>query len=653
MLFNQRQRIEHRGDEVQRAECHANDVRDIAEASVEDRQHEAHALREEIHADEHGNREDPRPAHIAQPQEHHDQNDQFEHDLHELHDGCAEDWRPGRELHLLQQLTVGLQLAHREGQGAGEQVPGDDAGEQEGDVGSIAGPIARPDAQGWRLHPEDQGEHGPEDHQHGQRLQEGPAPADDAGAVAGGEVALGERPDQPPTGVKVGQHPRPPSMSASLTTPAETRPLPQLSQEAHSSVACADDHGGDPMNARSRYAATIGAAALTLTAVAGAPAAQAASGWIAAPNGLVGLPENITVYAPGAAGQVVSIGFQIGAAALTQQTTIGTNGYGALTFTPASAGTYTINGLGTAVSAGSTQIQVAAMPTYTVLLAQNNITQGLTNSLQVGVVAPIGTLQPTGTVQLQTGGNGSNIGAAVQLTGQFGSSTSTATVGYNPTQGGPVALQVAYSPASAGQLASTSPISQPTASTAIQTVALRWPANLYTGTQTVLQAVLGNNIPDGTAAFTMDGYGISGSIPTVNGVATLQWAPPASGIHTIAVAFTSGDLKYSGVSSQVVNVQGARAVDTIVVDPPTTAPWSIAAPVILQAGTSVTLVGTSKSGTPVVFSENGPCVISGVSLQALSAGICHVTAVSPGNAGLAPGSQTYTITVNAAPKKKR
>ena len=36
------------------------------------------------------------------------------------------------------------------------------------------------------------------------------------------------------------------------------------------------------MNARSRYAATIGAAALTLTAVAGAPAAQAASGWIAA-----------------------------------------------------------------------------------------------------------------------------------------------------------------------------------------------------------------------------------------------------------------------------------------------------------------------------------------------------------------------------------
>jgi len=408
------------------------------------------------------------------------------------------------------------------------------------------------------------------------------------------------------------------------------------------------------MKTSSRLAATTGAAALALTtALAGASSAQAASGWIAAPNGLVGVSENITIYAPGAAGQVVALGFQIGATALTQQTTIGTNGYGALTFTPASAGTWTINGLGTAASAGTTQIQVAAMPTYTVLLAQNAITQGVTNPLQVAVVAPVGTLQPTGTVQLQTGGAGANIGAAVPLTGQYGSSTSTATIGYNPSQGGPVALQVAYSPASAGQLASTSPISQPSANTAIQTVALRWPANLYVGTQTVLQAILGTNIPDGTAAFTMDGYGISGSIKTVNGVATLQWAPPTTGIHTIAVAFTSSDLKYSGVSSQSVNIQGARPVDNIVVDPPTTAPWSIAAPVVLQAGTSVTLVGRSTSGTPVVFSENGPCVISGVSLQALSAGVCQVTAVSPGNAGIAPGNQTYTVTVNGqAPAKK-
>lgn len=403
------------------------------------------------------------------------------------------------------------------------------------------------------------------------------------------------------------------------------------------------------MKTSTRLMSALSAAALTVAAgLAGATSAQAASGWIAAPNGLVGVPESITVYAPAAAGQVVSFGFQIGGTALLQQTTIGSNGYGSLSFTPASAGTWTINGLGTAVSAGSTQIQVAAMPTYTVLLAQNNITQGVANPLQVGVVAPIGTLQPTGTVQLQTGGAGAALSGQVPLTGQFGSSTSTASIGFNPWQGGPVALQVAYTPASSGQSASISPISQPTASTAIQTVALRWPANLYVGTQTVLQAVLGQGITDGTAAFWMDGAGISGSIPTVNGVATLQWAPPASGIHTIYVEFTSTDRKYSGVSSQVVNVQAARPADTIVVDPPTMAPWSIAAPVVMQAGSSLTLVGASKSGTPVIFSETGPCVISGVSLQALSAGVCQVTATSPGNASLAPGSQTYTVTVTGS-----
>ena len=55
----------------------------------------------------------------------------------------------------------------------------------------------------------------------------------------------------------------------------------------------------------------------------------------------------------------------------------------------------------------------------------------------------------------------------------------------------------------------------------------------------------------------------------------------------------------------------------------------------------------------MIFSEQGPCVISGATLTALSAGQCQVTAVSPGTAQLKPGSETYTITVTKAPKKKR
>ena len=43
------------------------------------------------------------------------------------------------------------------------------------------------------------------------------------------------------------------------------------------------------------------------------------------------------------------------------------------------------------------------MPTYTVLLAQNALQQGASNNILAGVVAPIGTLAPTGTVTLQTG----------------------------------------------------------------------------------------------------------------------------------------------------------------------------------------------------------------------------------------------------------
>jgi hypothetical protein len=81
--------------------------------------------------------------------------------------------------------------------------------------------------------------------------------------------------------------------------------------------------------------------------------------------------------------------------------------------------------------------------------------------------------------------------------------------------------------------------------------------------------------------------------------------------------------------------------------------WSIAQPVIMTTNQTITLAGTSQSGTPVIFSEQGPCVIAGAVLRALSPGQCTVTAQSPGTASIAPGSETYTITVNAPPKRPR
>ncbi len=413
---------------------------------------------------------------------------------------------------------------------------------------------------------------------------------------------------------------------------------------------------------RRRGARIVAAVALalgvTVASAGGQPASAASSGFIAAPNGMVGVSETITINAPKAVGQVVTIGLQLGAAAQTLQTTIGSGGFGAVTWTPTGAGTWTINGLGSIASLGSTTAAIAPMPTYTVLLAQSALQQNASNSLLAGVVAPIGSLAPTGSVTLQTGGSGNALVSA-QLTGAFGGTTATATIPWTPTAGGPFALQASYNPASGGQVASTSPISQPVISTGVTTVSVRWPTNLYVGTPTVLQAVLGSGIPDGSASFYFDNVGVSGSVRTVNGVATFQWTPPTSGVHTIAVNYSggtpnsAGTFPFSGSASQVVQIQGARPMDNLTVDPPTQPVWSIAQPIVMTAGTTVTLVGASQSGTPVVFSEQGPCVIAGAVLTALSPGQCQVTAISPGNATLTPGSETYTITVNKAPKKKK
>ena len=54
----------------------------------------------------------------------------------------------------------------------------------------------------------------------------------------------------------------------------------------------------------------------------------------------------------------------------------------------------------------------------------------------------------------------------------------------------------------------------------------------------------------------------------------------------------------------------------------------------------------------MLFSEQGPCAIAGAVLTALGAGQCQVTAISPGNATLTPGSETYTVTVQEPARRK-
>ena len=412
---------------------------------------------------------------------------------------------------------------------------------------------------------------------------------------------------------------------------------------------------------RSRTTRRVATAALALgiaagtTLAVGAGAQAAPKGGVYAPNGMVGVPEQIEVQVSGLNGQTITLGLSSGANATTINAIVGSTGWASATWTPTAAGAWTINALGSALSAGTTTITVAPVPTYTVLLAQQSVQQGVSNTLQGAVVAPIGNIAPTGQVYLATaGGNGIT---TQPISGNFGTATATVGLPWNPSAGGSTAIIATYQPNNGNFTSSTSPISQPFATTANTVVAMRWPANLYSGTTTVLQAVLGAGLPDGSVAFSMDGTGISGSIPTTNGVATYQWTPPAAGVHTISVSYTGNPVagqagQASGVNSQVVNVQGARAVDNITVDPPSQPVWQIAQPIVMTAGQQVTLTATTTSNTTVLFNEQGPCVINGSVLTTLSAGQCQVTAFTAGNAQLKPGTETYTITIKAAPKKK-
>ena len=408
-----------------------------------------------------------------------------------------------------------------------------------------------------------------------------------------------------------------------------------------------------------RRAAIAGCAALALAATSlglatGATAAPA-KGFIASPNGMVGLSQTVLINAPGAKGQVVTIGLQNAQGALTLQTSIGSNGYGSVNWTPNLGGAWTINGLGNIISSGSTTINVAAMPTNTTILAANNMQQDVENNVVAVVTAPLGTLAPTGTVSLATS-YGGQIGSQ-SVSSVLGTTAATATIPWVPTSGGLIPISATFAPNNTANGASTSPLSTPSVTTALSTVALAMPTTMYQGSQTVIQAVLGNKIPAGTVAFLMDGKGISGSIPTVNGVATLQFTPPAGGIHYFSAMYSSYATipaqAYSGTANQSIFINNAKASDNIIVDPPGQPAWSIAAPITMTAGSTVNLAGAATSGSTVVFSEQGPCYINGATLYAPSVGSCQITAQSAGSATLTPTTEQYTVTVTAAPKKKR
>jgi len=401
---------------------------------------------------------------------------------------------------------------------------------------------------------------------------------------------------------------------------------------------------------RTRFLALMAAIALAfgVSGLTAAPA-SATNPFIATPNGMVGVQQEIVFRAPSLAGQVATIGFASGSISNAGQTAVNSRGFGSLAWTPTSAGTWTISGLGSAASIGATTISVAAQPTETYALVPNLVQTGVVNRITVVVNALTGIIAPSGTVTLRN--QNQNVIGTGTLSPSTGN-TSTASVEWTPVIGETVTAS--YTPSSTAFNGSTADTAQPGYTSSVVPVALRFPPVLYVGTPTILGAQTGTGVTAGSASFFFDGQGIIGSTPTdsTGGVAA-TWTPPLSGVHTISTEFSSSNGSFSGTSSQAVNIQPARTSDSITVTPAAGAPWNPGLPITLQAGSSTALSATAASGATVLLSETGPCVIGGTTLTVLGPGQCVLTAVSPGTGAVAGSTATYTITVTSPPKRKR
>ncbi|MDC3376518.1 hypothetical protein OAV85_00760 [Candidatus Nanopelagicales bacterium] len=406
------------------------------------------------------------------------------------------------------------------------------------------------------------------------------------------------------------------------------------------------------MRFTNRYAirtAIAAIAAIGLTLGTTGTASAASNEFIATPNGMVGMQQEIVFRAPSLAGQVATIGFTSGAISNAGQTAVNSQGFGSMAWTPTSAGSWTISGLGNAAGIGSTTINVAPMPTGTYALVPNTVQTGVENRISVVVNALDGIIAPSGTVTLRN--QNQNVIGTGTLSPNSGT-TSTASVAWTPAFGDTVTAS--YTPATTAFLTSTADTARPGFTTSVVTVALRFPPVLYVGTPTILGAQTGTGIPVGSASFFFDGIGIIGSTPTnsTGGVAA-TWTPTASGVHTISTEFSSGNGQFSGTSSQVVNIQPAQASDSVTVTPAGSAAWNPGLPITLASGSNTALTATAASGATVVLSETGPCVINGSTLTALSAGQCTVSATSPGSTAVGPVTTNYTITIQAPANKKK
>jgi len=389
----------------------------------------------------------------------------------------------------------------------------------------------------------------------------------------------------------------------------------------------------------------------SLVAATSAQAAKSTqSSFIATPNGIAGVNQEIVISAPKLKGQVVTIGLQNNGVGGSLQTTIGSNGYGSLTWLPSNGGVWTISGLGTAASLGSTNITISALSTSTMLLAPNFAQTGQNAPLTAIVSAPVGTIAPQGTVTVYN--QNLNVIATGSLAPIAGTATSSVTMNWSPNASVGSSLSATFVPSNGAVTGSSSPMTTVALQSDVVPVAMRISQTIHVGQPALLSAVLGYNMPDGSAAFISNLGGLSPSIPTVNGIANWLWTPNVAGVQYIRVNYSSTVRNSSGTSEQSVNVLPPLPQDSIRLTAAGFGTVNGGSPLNLTVGQSIALTGATTSGAPVLLSEEGPCVVSGANLIALGTGQCVVTAMTPGTAAYTTDTNTYVVGVTKAPKKR-
>ena len=390
----------------------------------------------------------------------------------------------------------------------------------------------------------------------------------------------------------------------------------------------------------------------SLVAAGAAQAAKVSQAtFIATPNGIAGVTQEVVVSAPKLKGQVVSIGFQNNGTTGTLQTTIGSNGYGYMNWLPSAAGTWTISGLGTATSLGSTNITISPLSTATTLLAPNFAQAGQNAPLTAIVTAPVGTVSPQGTVTVYN--QNLNVIASGALVPNAGTGSSSVTMNWTPQMNVGSTLSATFVPSNNTVTGSSSPQTTVGLQEGVVPVAMRISQSIHVGQPVLLSAVLGYNMPEGSAAFISNLGGLSPSIPTVNGVSNWLWTPNVAGVQYLRVDYSSTVRNTSGSSQQSVNVLPALPQDSISMSAAGFGTITGASPLSMTVGQSIALTGTTTSGAPVLLSEQGPCAIAGSNIIALGAGQCVVTAMTPGTAAYTTDTNTYVVGVQNPPKKRR